>query len=86
MAGVPTIQSSHFDQLLQINDFIVHALHKQGEEPSPRMKELSLHLAFGILDDALNRRVSRRDPQGVSWLFQREPLQRGNRRETGGVS
>ena len=66
MAGVPTIQSSPFDQLLQINDFTVHALHEQGEEPCQAMKELSLHLIFGILDDALNRRATRRDPRASS--------------------
>ena len=39
-----------------------HALLKQEEEPSPRVTELGLHLAFGILDCALNRKASRRDP------------------------
>ena len=31
----------------------------------PKVAELSIHLAFGILDHALNRRASRTDPQGV---------------------
>ena len=30
------------------------------------MKELSLHLAFGILDSAINRRGSRESPRGSS--------------------
>ena len=63
--GGPSFRSSQDDDLLQMADLIAHALLKQEEEPSPRVKGLSLHLAFGILDDALNRRASRRDPQGV---------------------
>ena len=63
--GGPAFRSSHSDHLLQMADLIAHALLKQEEEPSLTVKELSLHLAFGILDDALNRRASRRDPQGV---------------------
>ena len=63
--GGPSFRSSQDDDLLQMADLIAHALLKQEEEPSLRVKELSLHLAFGILDDALNRRASRRDPQGV---------------------
>ena len=64
--GGPSFRCSHDDDLLQMADLIAHALLKQEEEePSPRVKDLSLHLAFGILDDALNRRASRRDPQGV---------------------
>ena len=46
-------------------DLIAHALLKQEEEPSPRVAELGIHLAFGILDRTLNRKASRRDPQGV---------------------
>ena len=46
-------------------DLIAHALLKQEEEPSPRVKRLGIDRAFGILDRALNRRASRRDPQGV---------------------
>ena len=63
--GGPSFRSSHDDDLLQMADLIAHALLKQEEEPSQRVRELSLHLAFGILDRALNRRASRRDPQGV---------------------
>ena len=63
--GGPSFRSSHDDDLLQMADLIAHALLKQEEEPSQRVKEFGLHLAFGILDSALNRRASRRDPQGV---------------------
>ncbi len=63
--GGPSFRSSQDDDLLQMADLIAHALLKQEEEPSPRVEELNLHLAFGILDSALNHRASRRDPQGV---------------------
>ena len=63
--GGPSFRSSQDDDLLQMADLIAHALLKQEEEPSPRVAELGIHLAFGILDRALNRRASRRDPQGV---------------------
>ena len=63
--GGPSFRSHQDDDLLQMADLIAHALLKQEEEPSQRVKELSLHLAFRILDTALNRRASRRDPQGV---------------------
>ena len=63
--GGPSFRSSQDDDLLQMADLIAHALLKQEEEPSPRTEELGIHLAFGILDRALNRRASRRDPQGV---------------------
>ena len=63
--GGPTFRSSRDDYLLQMADLIAHALLKQEEGPSRGVKELGLHLAFGILDTALNRNASRRDPQGV---------------------
>ena len=63
--GGPAFRSSHSDHLLQMADLIAHALLKQEEEPSPRVKRLGIDRAFGILDHALNRRASRRDPQGV---------------------
>ena len=63
--GGPSFRSSQDDDLLQMADLIAHALLKQEEEPSQRVTELGIHLAFGILDHALNRRASRRDPQGV---------------------
>ena len=63
--GGPVFRSSHSDWLLQMADLIAHALLKQEEEPSPRVERLGIDRAFGILDRALNRRTSRRDPQGV---------------------
>ena len=63
--GGPSFRSSQDDDLLQMADLIAHALLKQEEEPSPRVTGLGLHLAFGILDRALNRKASRSDPQGV---------------------
>ena len=63
--GGPAFRSSHSDHLLQMADLIAHALLKQEEEPSPRVQRLGIGRAFGILDRALNRRASRRDPQGV---------------------
>ena len=63
--GGPTFRSSHSDWLLQMADLIAHALLEQEEEPSPRVERLGIDRAFGILDRALNRRASRRDPQGV---------------------
>ena len=63
--GGPSFRSSQDDDLLQMADLIAHALLKQEEQPSQRVTELGIHLAFGILDSALNRRASRTDPQGV---------------------
>ena len=63
--GGPAFRSSHSDHLLQMADLIAHALLKQEEEPSPRMERLGIARAFRTLDQALNRRASRRDPQGV---------------------
>ena len=62
--GGPAFRSSHADCLLQMADLIAHALLKQEEEPSPRVERQGIARAFGILDRALNRRASRRDPQG----------------------
>ena len=63
--GGPFFRSSQDDDLLQMADIVAHALLKQEEEPSQSVKELGLHLAFGILDRVLNRKASRQDPQGV---------------------
>ena len=63
--GGPSFRSSQDDDLLQMADLIAHALLKQEEEPSQRVSDLGIHLAFGILDRSLNRNASRRDPQGV---------------------
>jgi len=51
--------------LLQMTDFIAHALLKQEEEPVPRVEDFGVQEAFSVLDHALNRRASRRDPQGI---------------------
>ena len=63
--GGPSFRDSASDCLLQMADLIAHALLKQEEEPSPRVERQGVAQAFGILDRALNRRASRRDPQGV---------------------
>ena len=63
--GGPSFRSSQDDDLLQLADLIAHALLKQEEEPSPRVERLGIHRVFRILDHALNRSASRRDPQGV---------------------
>ena len=63
--GGLSFRSSQDDDLLPMADLIAHALLKQEESPSSRVTELGLHLAFGILDRTLNRKASRRDPQGV---------------------
>ena len=63
--GGPAFRSSHADCLLQMADLIAHALLKQEEEPSPRVERQGIARAFRILDRALNRRASRRHPQGV---------------------
>ena len=63
--GGPAFRSSDGDYLLQMADFIAHALLKQEEDPVPRVEDLGIHEAFSILDRALNRKASRRDPQGI---------------------
>ena len=63
--GGPAFRSSEGDYLLQMADLIAHALLKQEEEPVPRVEGLGIHEAFSILDRALNRKASRRDPQGI---------------------
>ena len=63
--GGPAFRSSSSDYLLQMADLVAHALLKQEEEPSLRVRRLGIDGAFGILDRALNRRASGRDPQGV---------------------
>ena len=63
--GGPAFRNSDSDCLLQMADFIAHALLKQEEAPVPRVEDLGIHETFSILDHALNRKASRRDPQGV---------------------
>ena len=63
--GGPAFRCSKEDYLLQMADLIAHALLKQEETPIPRVEEHGIDAAFSILDAALNRQASRRDPQGV---------------------
>ncbi len=63
--GGPAFRSSAEDYLLQMADFVAHALLKQEESPVPRVENHGIDGAFSILDRALNRQASRRDPQGV---------------------
>ena len=63
--GGPAFRCSKEDYLLQMADLIAHALLKQEEGPIPRVEEHGIDAAFSILDAALNRQASRRDPQGV---------------------
>ena len=52
------------DYLLQMVDFIAHALLKQEEGPVPRVEEHGIDEAFRIQDAALNGQASGRGPQG----------------------
>ena len=63
--GGPAFRSSDSDHLLQMADLIAHALLKQEEEPVPKVEHLGIGDAFSILEKALNRKASLRDPQGV---------------------
>ena len=63
--GGPAFRSSAEDYLLQMADFVAHALLKQVESPVPRVENHGIDGAFSILDRALNRQASRRAPQGV---------------------
>ncbi len=63
--GGPAFRSSRSDCLLQMAHLIAYALLMQEEEPSLWVPGMSAGHPFGILDRALNRRASGRDPQGV---------------------
>ena len=63
--GGPAFRSSKSDYLLQVADFIAHALLKQEEAPIPRVEDYAIDRAFSILEAALNRNASRSDPQGI---------------------
>ena len=54
-----------WEMWVQMADFVAHALLKQVESPVPRVENHGIDGAFSILDRALNRQASRRDPQGV---------------------
>ena len=55
------------DELLQLAGLVSYALLQQ-EEPTPTAQSLNFHLAFGILNNVLDRRASPHDPQGVCRL------------------
>ena len=63
--GGPSFRDPASDHLLQMADLIAHTLLQQEEGPSQRVGRQGIARTFGILDRALNRRASRRDPQGV---------------------
>ena len=63
--GGPAFRNSKDDYLLQMADFVAHALLKQEEAPVPRVEDHGINGAFFILDKALNRQAARRDAQGV---------------------
>ena len=63
--GGPAFRSAQDDHLLQLVCFVAHALLLQEEGPSTGTEDLGVGVAFAILDHALNREASQRDPQGV---------------------
>ena len=63
--GGPAFRSAEDDHLLQLASFVAHALLLQEEGPSAGTEDLGVGVAFAILDHALNRQASQRDPQGV---------------------
>ena len=63
--GGPLFRSPDSERLLQVAGLVAHALLWQEELPDGGMDETNLCAAFGVLDRSLNRRASRRDPQGV---------------------
>ena len=63
--GGPAFRSSRSDCLLQMAHLVAHALLIQEEEPSLWVPRVGADHPFGILDRALNRNASGRDPQGV---------------------
>ena len=63
--GGPAFRSSGGDLLLQMAGLIAHALLRQEEGPVSTVEGPAINGAFSILDRALNRRASRRDPQGI---------------------
>lgn len=63
--GGPSFRSTEGDYLLQMAGLIAHALLMQEEEPFSGVGGMGVLGAFSILDCALNRKASRRDPQGI---------------------
>ena len=63
--GGPAFRSAEHDPLLQLAGFVAHALLLQEEGTGSGTEDLGANGAFAILDHALNRQASERDPQGV---------------------
>ncbi len=63
--GGPAFRSSHSDLLLQMSGFVAYALLTHEEDKVSGEGGLGFGEAFSILDRALNRRASIRDPQGI---------------------
>ncbi|MXZ90476.1 MAG: hypothetical protein F4Z05_03255 [Chloroflexi bacterium] len=64
--GSPVFRDPGTDWLLQVAGLVARALLWQEEPPGVAAGiDAENHAAFSVLDCALNRRASRRDPQGV---------------------
>ncbi len=63
--GGPAFRSAEDDHLLQLAGFVAHALLLQEEGPSAGTENFDVGATFAILDRALNREASSRDPQGI---------------------
>ena len=63
--GGPVFRDPEADYLLQMAGLVAHSLLWQEELPDPGQDSAGFTSSFGFLDRALNRRASRRDPQGV---------------------
>ncbi len=63
--GVREEEEEIGDAVIHIGFYPLHTLLKQEEEPVPRVEDMGVNEAFSILDKALNRKASRRDPQGI---------------------
>ena len=62
LIGGPAFKGSDGDWLLQMADFVAHALFTREEA---MIENPIINEAFSIPDSALNRRASPRGPQGV---------------------
>ena len=63
--GGPVFRDPEADFLLQMAGLVAHSLLWQEKLPDPGQDGAGFTSSFGFLDRALNRRASRRDPQGV---------------------
>ena len=64
VTGGPAFRSSGSDCLLQRGRLHRPRSAQAGEGTRPQVEDLGLHEAFSVLDKALNRKASRRDPPG----------------------